>query len=81
MFVSSEAVPPLPSLSSEGIKGLKDYCQAKRKEIPSSLDGLAGTKLMVGWGKRGGEGGRRKHAVVQAGSIEWVRWLALLCCA
>lgn len=49
MFVSREAVPPLSSLSSEGINGLKDYCQAKRKEIPSSLDGLAGTKLMVGW--------------------------------
>ena len=75
MFVSREAVPPLSSFFSEGINGLKDYCQAKRKEIPSSLDGLAGTKLMVGWRRRGGErrggegGGRRKHAVVQAGSI------------
>ena len=58
MFVSRDAVPPLSSLSSEGINGLKDYCQAKRKEIPSSLDGLAGTKLMVGWrGRGGGEGG------------------------
>ena len=53
MFVSRDAVPPLSSLSSEGINGLKDYCQAKRKEIPSSLDGLAGTKLMVGWRGRG----------------------------